>query len=313
VEESDGTLIAAYYYDPFGRRLWKEAGGVKTYFLYADEGLIGEYDASGAEIKTYGYKPGSTWTTDPLFMKEGNNYYFYHNDHLGTPQKITAVNGAVIWSATYTSFGEATVDAFSTITNNLRFPGQYYDQETGLHYNWHRFYDPGTGRYLRADPIGLAGGINLFSYTENKPSIWIDPYGLIWVTINYDYQYDKPKNWFNLILNRVCSLIGSGMEKGLRPKDFKRWKRNVIQEWQIDYDCENAHDYRHRLGARRRITQTREDIPIPGPGEVVIRPPDDYYWKPPVPTPTYKEFPGAKIEGDFPAGDFPKPGPNRSA
>ena len=70
--------------------MWKDVGGTKTYFLYSDEGLAGEYDESGAEIKTYGYKSGSTWTTDPLFMKEGSTYYFYHNDHLGTPQKITA-------------------------------------------------------------------------------------------------------------------------------------------------------------------------------------------------------------------------------
>ena len=70
--------------------MWKDVGGTKTYFLYSDEGLAGEYDETGAEIKTYGYKSGSTWTTDPLFMKEGSTYYFYHNDHLGTPQKITA-------------------------------------------------------------------------------------------------------------------------------------------------------------------------------------------------------------------------------
>ena len=60
-----GSLIAEYYCDPFGRRLWKEVGGNRTYFHYADEGLVGEYDGTGTEIKTYGYKPGSTWTTDP--------------------------------------------------------------------------------------------------------------------------------------------------------------------------------------------------------------------------------------------------------
>jgi YD repeat-containing protein len=83
-----GTQNYFYYYDPFGRRLWKEVDGTRTYFLYSDEGLIGEYDASGVEIKTYGYKPGSTWTTDPLFMKMGSEYYFYQNDHIGTPQKM---------------------------------------------------------------------------------------------------------------------------------------------------------------------------------------------------------------------------------
>ena len=57
--------------------------------------------AAGNEVKAYGYKPGSLWTTDPLFMKTDGQYYFYHNDHLGTPQKMTDVSGAVVWSAKY--------------------------------------------------------------------------------------------------------------------------------------------------------------------------------------------------------------------
>lgn len=172
-------MIAEYYYDPFGRRLWKEVTGVRTYFHYSDEGLVGEYDGTGAEIKTYGYKPGSTWTTDPLFIKENNQYYFYHNDHLGTPQKITEMNGAVVWSAKYESFGEATVDPSSTITNNLRFPGQYYDAESGLHYSYNRYYDPGIGRFLRVDPIRSMRATNHhYAYVENNPIVTIDPEGL---------------------------------------------------------------------------------------------------------------------------------------
>jgi len=111
-------------------------------------------------------------------MKVGGNYYFYHNDHLGTPQKMTAVNGAVVWSATYTSFGEANVEV-DTVFNNLRFPGQYYDVETGLHYNYHRYYDPGTGRYVKADPLGLKRGYrHLYSYVQNNPIKQIDINGL---------------------------------------------------------------------------------------------------------------------------------------
>jgi len=182
VRDGSDNLIASYYYDPFGRRLWKEVGGIRTYFHYADEGLIGEYDSTGNEIKAYGYKPGSTWTTDPLFMKEGSSYYFYHNDHLGTPQKMTAVNGAVVWSAKYSSFGEANVDAASTITNNLRFPGQYYDQETGLHYNYHRYYDATIGRYIKNDPIGVLGGINRYLYANCSPLKFTDNYGLLVVS-----------------------------------------------------------------------------------------------------------------------------------
>ena len=185
-DELSGTVIAEYYYDPFGRRLWKEVSGVRTYFFYSDEGLIAEFDSSGNELKSYGYKPDSTWTTDPLFLKQGSQYYFYHNDHLGTPQKLVAQNGAVVWSATYSAFGEADVQ-IETITNNLRFPGQYVDAETGLHYNFQRYYDPDTGRYVSADPIGYLGGqASLYGYVRNSPIRWSDPPGLSAATLAAD-------------------------------------------------------------------------------------------------------------------------------
>ena len=129
-DDLTGLIIAEYGYDPFGRRLWKEVDGVRTYFFYSDEGLVAEYDAQGNELKSYGYRPDSTWTTDPLFLKEGGEYYWYQNDHLGTPQKLVAQDGGVIWSAQYSAFGEATISV-ETITNNLRFPGQYYDAGDG--------------------------------------------------------------------------------------------------------------------------------------------------------------------------------------
>lgn len=178
VEDGTATISADYYYDPFGRRLWKDVGGTRMYFFYSNEGLIGEYDASGNEIKTYGYKPNFFWTADPLFLKQGTDYYFYQNDHLGTPQKLLAMNGAVVWSAQYRVFGEAVIDV-STVTNNLRFPGQYYDEETGLHYNWHRYYDSRIGRYIQADLIGFGGGdVNLYGYVGNNSANWIDSLGL---------------------------------------------------------------------------------------------------------------------------------------
>jgi len=171
------SQLVTYNYDPFGKRLWKEVNGVKTYFFHSDEGLIGEYNATGLEIKTYGYAPHSIWTTNTLFQKIGTNFYWYQNDHLGSPQKITDSSGAVVWSATYDAFGKAKIQV-AAIENNLRFPGQYYDPETGLHYNYFRYYNPQTGRYITPDPIGLEGGINLFVYVWNNPLNQIDPLGL---------------------------------------------------------------------------------------------------------------------------------------
>ena len=99
-----------------------------------------------------------------------------HNDHLATPQKMTDSSGTVVWAADYKPFGEATITV-STITNNLRFPGQHFDAETGLHYNYTRDYNSPLGRYIEADRIGLKGGINRYVYVGNMPINHKDPKG----------------------------------------------------------------------------------------------------------------------------------------
>ncbi|MFC5771134.1 RHS repeat-associated core domain-containing protein, partial [Thauera sinica] len=67
----------------------------------------------------------------------------------------------------------------TSTTVNLRFPGQYFDRESGLFYNWNRYYDPTIGRYISPDPIGLAGGLNLFGYANQSPLRFTDPKGLV--------------------------------------------------------------------------------------------------------------------------------------
>ena len=80
--------------------------GVRISALHtADEGLVAEYDTSGAELCAYGYTPNSYWTADPVFLKQGGTYSWYHSDHLGAPQKIVTQDGTVLWSAAYDAFG----------------------------------------------------------------------------------------------------------------------------------------------------------------------------------------------------------------
>ncbi|PAT37351.1 RHS repeat-associated core domain-containing protein [Vandammella animalimorsus] len=92
-----------------------------------------------------------------------------HSDHLGTPQIATDKNGNQTWAQVSEAFGKATVSANASTEINIRLPGQYYDKETGTHYNFHRHYDPSTGRYLQSDPIGLQSGFNLYVYASAMP------------------------------------------------------------------------------------------------------------------------------------------------
>ena len=174
--EKNGLEIAQYGYDSSNRRIIKIVGTITTHYHYdSNSQLIAETLADGTPLRDYIYLDG-----EPIAVNEFQNnpgLYYYINDHLGTPQQLVQADGTVVWQAAYLPFGSAQV-SIETVTNNIRFPGQYYDGETGLHYNWHRFYDPSTGRYISADPIGLAGGINLYAYTENDPINLIDPMGL---------------------------------------------------------------------------------------------------------------------------------------
>ncbi|MBW2021145.1 MAG: RHS domain-containing protein [Deltaproteobacteria bacterium] len=133
--------------------------------------------------KTKAGKSTSMFCATSATTQQAKGMYYYHLDHLGTPQMMTDKNGEIVWKADYEPFGEAEVDMDSTVVNNFRFPGQYWDGETGLHYNYHRYYDPKTGRYLTADPIGLLGGINLYPYAQLNPIYAIDPFGLWFIDV----------------------------------------------------------------------------------------------------------------------------------
>jgi RHS repeat-associated protein len=122
--------------------------------------------------------------TGPGFSKE--EVACYQVDHLGTPQELTDHEGNVAWAAQYKAWGQAKeviseAARQAGISNPIRFQGQYFDEETGLHYNRHRYYDPAIGRFVSSDPIGLLGGSNLHQYAPN-PFEWVDPLGLKYVS-----------------------------------------------------------------------------------------------------------------------------------
>ena len=142
IQVNNGATTASYTYNGNGQRVKKVVNGTTTVFHYSLNGqLIAESDSAGNTTAEYVYLNGQ-----PLAMIVGANTYYYHNDHLGTPQKMTDSSGTVVWAADYKPFGEATITV-GTITNNLRGIGQYFDAETGTIYNYLRDLKKATGLF----------------------------------------------------------------------------------------------------------------------------------------------------------------------
>jgi len=185
--QKDNTT-ANYQYDPLGRRISKTVEvsegtathTTQTWYLWHNEKLLAEYHSNGAMQKRYAYLPGRYL---PEQMEDANGIYTIHGDHLETPRAMTDASGNVVWKMHNTAFGDAWIEDDldedgNAITLNIRFPGQYFDLETEMHYNYFRDYAPGLGRYVQSDPIGLAGGINIYGYAGGSPLLYFDPYGL---------------------------------------------------------------------------------------------------------------------------------------
>jgi RHS repeat-associated protein len=197
---------ASYVYNSQGQRTAKTTGATTTRYAYDEQGrLLGEY---GPNTKEYIYLDD-----EPLAIIDNNNIYYVHNDHLATPQQITNQIQTVVWAADYEPFGEVTTTV-NTVENNLRFPGQYYNAETSLHYNGARYYDPKIGRYISSDPIGLEGGVNTYAYVRNNPLRYIDPRGLVPICVtsagqgfpfDCDEGFEEPSCYGCQTYRRVCS------------------------------------------------------------------------------------------------------------
>ncbi|WP_158218958.1 RHS repeat domain-containing protein [Roseateles aquatilis] len=179
---TQGAYTTTYRYDAGGQRVHKQHSAGMRYFAYDLQGqLLGEYYATGPSQEY-------VWLGDlPVAMLNGGTatapeILYAYADHLNAPRLLVDQNNAIRWRWISEPFGSTAAETAPTglapIVFNLRFPGQFFDSESGLHYNYFRDYDGTTGRYAQSDPIGLHGGINTYAYVGANPTDSFDPQGL---------------------------------------------------------------------------------------------------------------------------------------
>jgi len=175
-----GGVTTQYAINGLGQRVKKTTPSAATLFVYDEAGhLLGEYAANGAAIREIVYLGDL-----PVAVLAGSAVSYVHADHLNAPRALVDAAGKTVWRWDAEPFGVDAADEDPDkngvkVTFNLRFPGQYYDAETGRHYNYYRDYDPKLGRYLQSDPIGLEGGANIYTYVNNDPLNYLDSTGLV--------------------------------------------------------------------------------------------------------------------------------------
>ena len=184
------TQTWEYAYDPFGRRLSKErtdkgalqsTAPKRTHFVWDGTKLLQEYTYKGNY--TYIYTDQNSY--EPLAQvfynsKDEQQYLaYFHNDQIGIPKEMTDQFGNLVWYGEYTAWGKLYKDerVYRDVHQPFRLQNQYCDEETGLHYNLMRYYEPDSGRFINQDPISLEGGNNLYFFAPNT-SGWTDTSGL---------------------------------------------------------------------------------------------------------------------------------------
>jgi len=169
-----------YRYDGLGRRVAKQAeiNGELEQKRFLWQGLRMLREETPAQSILYLYEPGSYAPLARVDQVEGEGQklYYFHTDQIGTPLELTDSEGKIVWQATYRSWGTIETLSIKEVDQNLRYPGQYSDDETSLHYNTFRYYDPEVARFITQDPIGLLGGSNLYNYAPSSTG-WLDPLG----------------------------------------------------------------------------------------------------------------------------------------
>lgn len=168
-----------HWYNAQGQRVLRDGVDGQTAYAYGLAGheVLGEYGNAGRSSEHI-WLPTASGPM-PVAAVINGEHFAVHVDHLNTPRRLTDKNGVARWQWVYSGYGEAQAQSLgAALGYSLRYPGQV-DDGNGLHYNWHRFYQPQTGRYTQGDPIGLEGGWNRFTYVGGNPLLYVDPTGLL--------------------------------------------------------------------------------------------------------------------------------------
>ncbi len=211
-----------YQYDASGVRVRKGPAPFTDFYYSGAELLaeVGPYSALPASMKEYVYFEGR-----PVAMVESTlnangtttdlDIFYIHTDQLGAPVLMTDASRAVVWRAEYEPFGRQAVAPASTKTLRLAFPGQYVDVESGLHYNWLRYYSPVTGRYFEPD-FGVRGHITPYGYADLSPQRLTDPMGAFPV---FSAGWTTP----NLLKVLNATITAGALNAGAPFRNAGRW------------------------------------------------------------------------------------------
>ncbi|MDM4770919.1 RHS repeat-associated core domain-containing protein [Solimonas sp. SE-A11] len=173
------SAVTQYSGNALNQRVRKAGPGGNFNFLFDPSGSLLSETAAGSTAMSTHY----VWLGGELLavIRSGVIYYVL-NDQLGRPREVQNSAKTAVWRASNFAYDRSiTLNTFGGL--NVGLPGQYFDTESGLYYNWNRHYDASTGRYLQSDPIGILGGLNTYTYADGNPVSNIDPLGLWSVTV----------------------------------------------------------------------------------------------------------------------------------
>jgi RHS repeat-associated protein len=267
IDTPKGAWTASY--DPIGRRIHKTFSGRTTEYFWYDDRLEAELFPDGS-LRLYVY--ADSFAIIPLLFLDydsldadpasGKRYFVFCN-HIGTPTAVRDEAGVVVWSAEYEPYGAATISPATGFHMPLRFPGHYFDEETGLHYNRFRYYSPELGRFLQSDPGGIEGGLNLYAYTDD-PLVQVDVRGLCGNNRRRgkgkgNPRTDGKKGGKN---KESTGKKGKGKEKKLSRAEEAKWRKKIDNppEGKTRNDVRfDRHKARSKAAGRKPLSRNKWD------------------------------------------------------